>query len=99
MYRNALFEARRKIKTGETQSSFATYITSKQEEFGLSDDECAYLCGSIFGAGSDTSSSAITIAIMAAATHPEMQKQVQKELDEVVGKDRCPSFEDFDSMP
>lgn len=35
------------------------------------------------------SASAISIAIMAAAVHPEAQRRVQAELDEVVGRDRC----------
>ncbi len=31
-----------------------TYLLEQQEESGLSDDELAYLAGSMFGAGSDT---------------------------------------------
>lgn len=87
------------MATNDVAPCFATYITQKQQEFGLSDDEVAYLCGSIFGAGSDTSSSAITICVMAAATHPEIQKRVQKELDEVVGDSRSPTFDDLDDLP
>lgn len=74
-------------------------MTQHQAKYGLSDDEVAYLCGSIFGAGSDTSSSAIQISIMAAATHPEQQKRVQAELDAVVGKNRPPTYEDLDDLP
>jgi len=99
LYRGALANAREKMATNDVAPSFATYITQKQAEFGLSDDEVAYLCGSIFGAGSDTSSSAITICVMAAATHPEIQKRVQEELDEVVGDSRSPSFDDLDDLP
>ena len=33
---------------------FVTYLLEKQEEMGMSDDELAYLAGSMFGAGSDT---------------------------------------------
>ena len=31
-----------------------TYLLERQEGMGLSDDELAYLAGSMFGAGSDT---------------------------------------------
>jgi len=51
----------------------------------LTDDETAYLAGSMFGAGSDTTASGISIAVMAAATHPEAQRRVQEELDAVLG--------------
>ncbi|KAL7003865.1 hypothetical protein EMMF5_006603 [Cystobasidiomycetes sp. EMM_F5] len=79
--------------------SFAEYITEHQAEFQLSDDEVAYLCGSLFLAGSDTSASAIAIVIMAAATFPDAQKRVHRELDEVIGSGRLPEFEDEEQLP
>lgn len=39
---------------GDAPPSFAKYILEKQSEYSLSDDELAYLAGSMFGAGSDT---------------------------------------------
>ena len=38
----------------EAMPCFATYLLERQEQSGLSDDELAYLAGSMFGAGSDT---------------------------------------------
>ena len=84
-----------------------TYLLERQEGMGLSDDELAYLAGSMFGAGSDSVSlfkhlcknfvliihetaTAISFVMMAAATHPQAQSEVQAELDSVVGKDRGP---------
>lgn len=99
LFKNALLESRRKMKTNDLGPCFATYITQKQKEFQLSDDECAYLCGSIFGAGSDTSASAITIVVMAAATFPEEARRVREELDSVFGSDRLPSFDSYDDLP
>jgi cytochrome P450 len=31
--------------------------------------------------------------------HPEVQKRAQKELDDVVGPERVPSFDDIDRLP
>ena len=31
--------------------------------------------------------------------HPDVQRRAQKELDEVVGQDRLPNFEDAPSLP
>ena len=42
----------------------------------------------MFGAGSDTTASAISISIMAAACYPDAQAKVQEELDSVIGKER-----------
>lgn len=41
-------------KENTAQPSFVTYLLDYQEEFGLGDDELAYLAGSMFGAGSDS---------------------------------------------
>ena len=99
LFRSQLFKAREKMAAGKIETCFVTYITEKQKEFDLSDDEVAYLCGSIFGAGSDTSASAIAICVMAAATYPQQQKKVQEELDRVVGHGRAPTFEDLEDLP
>ncbi|KAJ9111560.1 hypothetical protein QFC20_002534 [Naganishia adeliensis] len=45
------------------------------------------------------SASAINIVIMAAAVFPEAQRRVQAELDEVIGRDRLPTFDDSDDLP
>lgn len=42
----------------------------------------------MFGAGSDTSASAVSVAVMAATCYPDAAKVVQNELDAVVGKGR-----------
>jgi len=91
---------RRKIINNEAQQpSFAKYALERQVEFGLNDDEVAYLCGAMFGAGSDTTATAISVVIMAAACFPDAQARVQDELDLVVGRDRVPSFGDQDMLP
>jgi cytochrome P450 len=42
----------------------------------------------MFGAGSDTTASAISITILAAACYPKAQAKVQEELDAIVGRER-----------
>ncbi|KAJ7190927.1 cytochrome P450 [Mycena pura] len=77
-----------------TKPCFAKVIIERQDEYGLSDDEAAYLAGSMFGAGAGTSASAISIVIMAAAVFPETQIKVQEQLDMVVGSGKLPTFQD-----
>ncbi|KII86174.1 hypothetical protein PLICRDRAFT_114554 [Plicaturopsis crispa FD-325 SS-3] len=87
------------MANGREQECFARYLIERQAEFGLSDEESAYLAGSMFGAGSDTTAAGISFAIMAAACYPDAQARVQEELDRVVGRGRLPTFEDRKSLP
>ncbi|KAH7904937.1 cytochrome P450 [Hygrophoropsis aurantiaca] len=79
--------------------SFVKTLVENSDNHQLSDDEMAYLAGSLFGAGSDTTANVITTLIMVAACHPEAQARVQQEIDMVVGRDKLPSFDDQDSLP
>ncbi|KAJ7275075.1 cytochrome P450 [Mycena rebaudengoi] len=95
LFKSQLEEVRTQMLAGEkTKPCFAKMIIENQGEYGLSDDETAYLAGSMFGAGSDTSASAISIVVMAAAVFPEAQRKVQEQLDRVVGLGRVPTFTD-----
>ncbi|KAG1733673.1 cytochrome P450 [Suillus paluster] len=48
----------------------------------------AYLAGSLFGVGSDTTAVAIMVVVMASACYPKAQEKVQEELDVVISRDR-----------
>ncbi|KZT41168.1 cytochrome P450 [Sistotremastrum suecicum HHB10207 ss-3] len=99
LFRGQLDNVRNQMTAGTAQSSFAKELIERQVEYGLSDDEAAYLCGSLFGAGSDTTAAAIAVVIMAAASFPELQTNAQKQLDMVVGADRTPTFNDREELP
>ncbi|XP_042882708.1 cytochrome P450 2C15-like [Penaeus japonicus] len=53
----------------------------------------------MFVAGSETTSSTLTMAVYLLAKHPEIQKRVHEELDRVVGRDQLPSFSQMDQLP
>jgi hypothetical protein len=46
---------------GQAPDSFAKYLLEHQQDYELSDNETAYLAGSMFGAGADTVSVPILI--------------------------------------
>ncbi|KAG2745979.1 cytochrome P450 [Suillus brevipes Sb2] len=79
--------------------SFMRYILENRHLYGLSDTEMAYLGGSFFAAGSETTSTSICTVLMAAACFPEEQARVQAELDAVIGRHRAPTFTDQQSLP
>ncbi|KAF8060686.1 cytochrome P450 [Lyophyllum atratum] len=72
--------------------SFAKYLLERQSTLALTDDETAYLAGALFGAGSDTTASAISVGVLASACYPQAARKVQEELDRVVGRGSAPGW-------
>ncbi|KAF8513886.1 cytochrome P450 [Gautieria morchelliformis] len=64
----------------------------QQEDAIQSTGAAAYL------AGADTTTVALSWFILAMILYPDVQRKAQRELDEVVGADRLPTFEDRDSL-
>jgi len=65
----------------------------------LTDVEVAYALSAPFSAGVDTTLSTIKWSLVAAICFPESLKKLQAELDNVVGRDRMPTFDDERSLP
>ncbi|KAG1727565.1 cytochrome P450 [Suillus paluster] len=99
LFHDQLDRVSRELATGKAGPPFARYLLENQSSHKLSDEEMAYLAGSLFGAGSDTIAVAIMVLVMASACYPKAQEKVQEELDVVIGRDRAPTFDDFNSPP
>ncbi|KAG5967829.1 hypothetical protein E4U56_000649 [Claviceps arundinis] len=69
-------------------------VLSQQEEKALKNSAAI-----LFGAGSDTTVSSVISFILAMILYPEVQRRAQQEIDQVVGGDRLPCFEDRDRLP
>ncbi|EEB95205.1 hypothetical protein MPER_05862 [Moniliophthora perniciosa FA553] len=50
-------------------------------------------------AGGETTAVALYMFFLMMCLHPDVQRRAQAEIDEVVGRDRLPTFEDKDKMP
>ncbi|KAG2159536.1 cytochrome P450 [Suillus bovinus] len=99
LFRHHLRRVKNEIDQNRAGPSFTKALLENTEEHKLSTDEMAYLAGSLFGAGADTTAIGITAIIMAAACHPLAQAKVHEELDMVIGSDRAPTFNDSSSLP
>ncbi|KAG1895682.1 cytochrome P450 [Suillus fuscotomentosus] len=99
LYHRQLDAVRRQMREGTTRPSFARFILEHQKQYQLEDKDLGYVAGPMFAAGSDTTSSAITIMMMAAATHTDAQARVQEEFDNIVGRTRVPTFDDQEMLP
>ncbi|KAJ7259558.1 cytochrome P450 [Mycena haematopus] len=57
------------------------------------------IAAAAYAGGSDTTVSALSSFFLAMATHPDVRKKAQIEIDAVVGTHRLPEFEDRPSLP
>ncbi|KAJ3507528.1 hypothetical protein NMY22_g16902 [Coprinellus aureogranulatus] len=58
-----------------------------------------HVCATAYIAGADTSVASATAFILAMATHPNVQKKAQAEIDTVIGSNRLPLIKDRLSLP
>lgn len=74
-------------------------VLSMKESKEMSQLELAYDVGIIYEAGSDTTTMALEVFVMAAITHPSFLSKAQEELDNVVGDARMPNNSDKPNLP
>jgi len=73
---------------------------SANNEPGLFDDYALNANLRVFlGAGTESTTSTLRWALLFLITHPDIQRKVQAEIDEVIGRERSPALEDRLNMP
>ncbi|KAI0731161.1 cytochrome P450 [Earliella scabrosa] len=58
-----------------------------------------WLACSLYGPGSDTTVITLTMLVLALVHHPEVLRKAQKQLDDAVGTERLPTFNDRSRVP
>lgn len=99
LFRELMDQTREKIGHGEAKPCWERTMIEEQQQYGLSDDEGAYVIGTLFEAGSGTTAAAMMSFVLAMVHHPDWQRRVQGEIDRVVGDDRIPTFDDIAQLP
>lgn len=82
-----------------TTSSCTRVFLENQDSYQLSDEEGAYVIGSLFEAGSGTTAAAMMSFCLCMCHFPEWQTKMQEEIDAQVPGDRMPQFEDIPNLP
>ncbi|NXE06273.1 CP1A5 protein, partial [Lophotis ruficrista] len=57
------------------------------------------LVNDLFGAGFDTITTSLSWSLMYLVTYPNIQKKIQKELDQIIGQERRPRLSDRGTLP
>ncbi|KAH0286188.1 cytochrome P450 [Aureobasidium namibiae CBS 147.97] len=86
--------AKEAVKAGTIRPCFCVGMAQAQQEEGFSDEQAAYISGTLLEAGSDTTSNTLYAFVQAMLLFPEVQKKAQDEIDRVVGSSRLPNMDD-----
>ncbi|KAH8091806.1 cytochrome P450 [Cristinia sonorae] len=76
-----------------------TVLAPKIESGEVTEKEAAWLSGTLFGAGSSTTSAVQHVFILAMVLHPHVMHKAQAEIDAVVGRHRMPNAGDRLNLP
>ncbi|KAF5372138.1 hypothetical protein D9758_005075 [Tetrapyrgos nigripes] len=88
------------VESGQEQRpSFCVALAENQANSEMSDRECSWLAGAIYGAAHETTATSMMWFIFCMVLFPHIQTRAQEELDKVVGRSRLPSFADFKHLP
>lgn len=69
------------------------------EDSSFTEDYLFYIIGDLFIAGTDTTTNSVLWVLLYMVLYPDVQDQVQAEIDRVVGRRRPPSLTDRGSLP
>jgi cytochrome P450 len=90
---------KRRLEAGIAKECMGTYSLSNVGNQGMTDVEVAYALSAPFSAGVDTTLSTIQWCLVAVVAYPDITMRIQEELDNVVGRDRLPTFDDEPFLP
>ncbi|KAI0768206.1 cytochrome P450 [Trametes elegans] len=94
-----LDDVKKRMADGTAPDCLTSQTVANQPKNGLSDLDIAYTVSSPFGAGIETTAGTLIIFFLAMLHFPGIMRKAQAELDDVVGPDRLPGFEDRERLP
>lgn len=107
LYHELFAETEMRLKAGKAGDCFLAGLLREQElAIKMGDEknvrtqlELDYLGGFLMEGGADTTAMAFETFVLAMATHPEIQKQAQEEVDRVFGPETMPHLADGAQLP
>jgi cytochrome P450 len=99
VFRGLLEDTRKSMTSGEAPECWEKMYLDNQHEYKLTENQGAYVVGTLFEAGAGTTAAAMMSFLLAMIKHPEVLKKLHAHIDEVVGPSRLPTFEDMPRLP
>ncbi|KAI0060310.1 cytochrome P450 [Artomyces pyxidatus] len=99
LFENLARRVHDELENGIDRSSLSAALIKGVDRNGLNERERAWLGGTMYAAGSETTTSALQWWSLAMVAYPETQRRAQAELDTVVGRGRLPTFADLPHLP
>ncbi|KAK3326136.1 cytochrome P450 [Apodospora peruviana] len=87
------------IEEGTARDSIYRHFLENRSEYAVSDEEAAYTFDALLGGGTRSPHNALLTFLYLMMEFPEWQTKLQAQIDEVVGPDRLPTFEDIPNLP
>ncbi|KAJ7439815.1 cytochrome P450 [Mycena galericulata] len=92
-------DVQKRMKEGDDSPSVAATLIENHKEDQLSVRDSAWLTATLYAAGAETSAGQMEWFMVSMILHPEVQKAAHLQLEDVVGRGRMPSLEDYDRLP
>ncbi|KAN0139662.1 Cytochrome P450 monooxygenase [Lactarius tabidus] len=99
MFQTLLNRVRSDVMKDSERPSLSASLIKNCDRRPLSNQEMAWLLGTLYSAGAETTSTTMYWWAFAMVAHPEVQRRAQAELDTVVGRSRIPTFSDVPNLP
>ncbi|KAL9584899.1 MAG: hypothetical protein Q9212_001833 [Teloschistes hypoglaucus] len=99
LYGSLHAQCERAIKDDKQTGCYLESLMLNQEKLGMTREEIIGMGAVMMDAGAETTASFLQSFILALINNLDVQRKGQSEIDNVVGPDRWPTLDDYDSVP
>ncbi|ORY71795.1 putative cytochrome P450 oxidoreductase [Pseudomassariella vexata] len=102
-YAEQMWSMRRKIETsvkdGSAMDSIYKHFLLTRGDYAVTEEESVHTFQGMIDGGTRSPHNNLLVFLFLMMEYPEWQRKLQKEVDQVVGKDRMPNYEDISNLP
>ncbi|KAF4588011.1 cytochrome P450 monooxygenase [Pleurotus pulmonarius] len=99
MFEGFYNQVKKRMADGDNRPCTVTTLIEEQKKKNLSTMESVWLAAAMYGGGSESTAGSLGWWITAMVVYPSALRAAQEELDRVVGRDRMPTFDDYEHLP